>query len=222
MDFELKLPANIIVAGASGSGKTTFIKKVLLPKIKPQYDKLIICSSTLSINHDFDNYKEDNDKIYKVEDDIEECVMEVIDRQKEFYKMYNSGFLKEKQIPRIVILLDDLCNSRIFSPNGFLTKWSIKTRHYKISLIITTQRIAAIGRQLRCNSAVMVLFSVMSFTELERMMMECVSKKYHKKMQEVLLDIYSKDYNYLISNNREQNIKKRIYKNGTEQIDFDS
>ena len=221
MDFDLKLPANIIVAGASGSGKTTFIKNVLLPKIKPQYDKLIICSSTLSINHDFDNFKEDNNKIYKVEDDIEETVMEIIDNQKYFYKLYNQGLLKEKQIPRIVILLDDLCNSRIFSPNGFLTKWSIKTRHYKISLIITTQRIAAIGRQLRVNCAILVCFSVMAFTELERIILECVSKKYHKKMTDILLDIYSKDYNYLISNNREQNIKKRIWKNGTELIEFE-
>jgi len=70
------------------------------------------------------------------------------------------------------------------------------------------------------NCGLFVCFSVMAFTELERVMLECVSKKHHKQFQEILLKIYNEPYNYLVSNNREQAINKRIWKNGTEMIEF--
>jgi hypothetical protein len=219
--IDIILPCNIIIAGSTMSGKSYFIINNLLPKILPQIDRLIICSSTLSINNDYkQKYAENGKTIFHIEKNIQESVKEIFQTQKDFYKLRNEGVLKNDQIPSIAIICDDLCNNPLFYPNGYLSKESIRSRHYKISIIITTQRICAIGRVLRLNSAYFICFSTMNYTELERVMLEFCPKKYHKQMQDKLMEIYSIKYNYLLTDNRQQDIGKRIYKNGNELIEF--
>ena len=218
---ELTLPANILLAGASGSGKSYWTRHTLLPIIKGQYDILVICSPTLDVNGDYDFIEEKPNKIFKVQHNIPQAIAELIDSQADLFKQFNSKIIKRDQIPRICVILDDCLSSNVFDDRGILSKFAIKSRHYQMSFICMTQRIAGISRQFRINCSYFTGFSVMCYSELERIVMEYVPKKFQKGFQDKLIDLYDTKYNFIFINNREQQISNRLFKNGTELIQFD-
>lgn len=205
---QIKLPTNILVAGSTGSGKSRFILDHLLPALKGQYDVLVIVSPTLKVNHDYDGYEEDEETIFKIDEKINEAIAEMIDTQKKFYKQAEQGFIKEKDIPSVLIILDDCLNH--INTNKVLNKFSIMSRHYKMSWLITTQRLASIPRQLRINCSHMFAFSMLNYSEFERIGMEYIPKKYHKGFQERLLDAYQEPYNFIYFNCKETNPLLRV------------
>jgi len=218
--MNITLPANILLAGATMSGKSHFTNKTLLPALKGQFDVLIICSPTLDVNGDYDHITDDQKTVFKISENIPEAISELIHSQQKLFKSMNQKMITKDQIPRILVILDDCLGNKIFDDRGILSKFAIKSRHYRMSFICMTQRIAGISRQYRVNSAYVFLFSVMNFTEIERFILEMVPKKFQKGFQEKLIDIYSTKYNFVFVNSREQSIKKRIFKNGTDLIEF--
>lgn len=219
---KIKLPGTIILAGATKSGKSYYCKNTLMPLLKGQYNTLIICSPNLNINHDYDFIEADDKRIWKINSRISDAVEEVISSQQKIFELRELEMIKDKDIPRILIILDDCIGERILrGERSLMAKFGIQSRHYYISFVIMTQRIASLPRQLRINSGYMICFSVMNYTELERIVLEYCPKKYHKQFQEKLIDIYSIPYNFLFIDNFERNIRQRIHLNGTELLSFE-
>ena len=219
---KIKLPANIVLVGSTGSGKSYGFKHKILPMLEGQYDKLIICSPTLNVNGDYDDFEADEKTIFKVEDDISGEIKGLIKQQKLIFKSYQKGHIKKNQIPRLLVVLDDCLNETMFDSNrGFLPKFAIMSRHYYISFVIMAQRAKGVPRTLRINSAYMFLYTVLNYSELEAIIEEYIPKKFKKQFLDKCLEIYSVKYNHLFINNRNQNIHERIYLNGTELIKFE-
>lgn len=218
---EIQLPANILLIGSTKAGKSHYCKHTLLPALAGQFDKLIICSPTLNVNGDYDYLRSDDKTIFKVQENITEAVSELIDSQKKMFQQKQMGMLKKEQIPRLLLIIDDCLGERLLDgERSLLSKFAVKSRHYLISMIIMSQRVNAIPRQLRLNSGYFIAFTVSGYSELERIMMEYVSKKYHKVFQNKMIDIFTTPYNHLFIDNFERDITQRMYKNGSELIDW--
>ena len=154
----LTLPANILLCGASGAGKSFWTRHTLIPILKDQYDILVICSPTMDINGDYDFIEEKPNKVFKIQHNIPQAIEELIDSQIELFKQFNSEIIKKNQIPRICCILDDCLSSNVFDDRGSLSKFAIKSRHYLMSFVCMTQRLAGISRQFRINCAFFLLF----------------------------------------------------------------
>ena len=218
----ITLPATIILAGATKSGKSYFCKNTLMPLLKGQYTHLVICSPNLNVNHDFDFVKDNDKNVFKVSNNISTAVGEMIDSQKKIFEMREMDLIKDKDIPRILCILDDCIGESILrGERSLMARFGIQSRHYYMSFVIMTQRIAGLPRQLRINAAYMIAFSVMNYTELERLVLEYCPKKFHKQFQKKLIDIYSIPFNFLFIDNFERKIKDRIYVNGVERVEWE-
>jgi len=87
-------------------------------------------------------------------------------------------------------------------------------------MVIMSQRVNAIPRQLRLNAGYFIAFTVSGYSELERIMTEYVSKKYHKQFQDKMIEIFTTPFNHLFVDNFERDITKRMFKNGEEIVDW--
>lgn len=189
--------------------------------LKGQYDRLVIFSPTLDINGDYDFLEEDDNTIFKVSSKIFEATNELIQSQTNFFKQVKEGFLEKENVPRVVLIYDDCLNNRVFNDKGPISQFAIKARHYKISIIATTQRIAGISRQFRINCSHCIFFSVMNYSELERIILEQVPQKYKKIVQEKLMDLFKMDYAFIHINNKIRDPLNRFFINGTDPLSLD-
>jgi hypothetical protein len=175
------------------------------------------------LNGDYNHIEADDKKVFKVSENISFAVEELIGSQRKLFDMREMGMIKDKEIPRILLILDDCISERILmGERSSMAKFAIKSRHYYISTILMTQRVNAVPRQVRLNSAYFVCFSVMAFSELERVMMEYCPKKYHKNFQDKMIRLFQVPFNYLFVDNFERDITKRVYENGDVLIDWEA
>jgi len=220
---EIKLPANILLVAMTNGGKSYYCSHTLLPQIGKQIDRLVIMSPTLELNGDYDHIEADDKSVFKVSRNISGAFEEIIQSQSSLFDSYKMGMIKKSQIPQVCVILDDCISERILrGESSVVSKFAIKSRHYRISLIIMSQRINALPRQLRLNCKYFICFSVAGYSELERVMLEYVPKAYHKLFQNKMIEIFSVPYNHLFIDNFERDIRKRMYLNGEEMIDWSS
>jgi len=218
---DIKLPSNILIGGSTAAGKSFYLRNTLLPSLKGQYDVLVVFSPTMDVNGDYDYLKEDEKTIFKVSNRIYEATEEIIATQTKMFKQAKEGFIVKDDIPRVLLIYDDCLNSRVFNDKGLLSKFAIKSRHYKVSILVTTQRIAGISRQFRLNCSQYIFFSVLNYSELERIVLESVPKKYQKGIQDRLIDLYKTDFAFLFVNNRVRDPSKRFFISGETLMEFE-
>lgn len=211
--FEIQIPFNMIIAGHTNSGKTYLLKQILR-SIIPEFDIIVIMSQTLHLNDDFEEWKENTNPkrgpiIYKYDDHFETHLKQIIEESRGLVER------NKEDAPDVLIVFEDQANQPITAFQGAIDRFALLSRHHKISMIITTQRIAAIGRTIRLNTRYMVMFNASNFSELERFLEENVSQKYKKAIREHAEDIYSQPYTYVLIRNFETNHSKRLFINGT-------
>lgn len=216
----IKLPTNILLTANTKGGKSHYAINTLLPLLKGQYDVLVICSPNL-LNGDYDKFIADDKTIFKVGKKITQAVDELIESQEKLFKMKKEGLLKQTQIPRILIILDDCLGQALLKgENSLMSSFAIRSRHLLMSFVIMTQKLRGMPRQVRLNCGYMVLFSVSNYSELEQVLDEYVCRKYRKAFREYVLELYKTPYNHLFISNFVSNPLERIWVNGTDQVDF--
>ncbi len=222
---DIKLPSTTTIYAQTGAGKTHFIKNTLMPLLKGQYDVLVIMCPTMNLTNDYDWIEEDEppsnckdrvQTIFKISENISDSLQEIIETQTKLIDESKSEVIEEDQVPRILIILDDCLGSKILKQNGMLNKFSAKSRHYKISFIITSQTMNGIPTTLRINSKYVICMSVASYTELEKVALRYVPKKHQREFQKTIEELFDEKYNYIFIDNSEQRISLRLWKNGTE------
>jgi hypothetical protein len=217
-----KVPLTICITGSTGCGKSTYAKKILREELIPQLDWVILLSTTDQYNHDYDFLPENLDsesdklKVAKIYKDHDIVIDEVIDSQSDL--MLNN---KKKDVPQILMLFDDMIGSSSMSRFGSkLDIFSAKSRHLNISMIFISQRISAISRTIRLNSAIFVIFSSFNYSEVESFISQYIPKKFKKKVLDKLNTIFNVKYNYLLANNKNPKINERLLINGVKPLDF--
>lgn len=212
----IELPCNILIVGCTTVGKTHLTKRLLRGELKDDIDYLVIVSTTNDISDDFDEKEfPSGDHISKFNSsaDVERVIEDLCVSQKQIMKTFG-----RKEMPSIMVVIDDCTNTRALAFKGYLDKMSVKLRHFNISTMLLVQRLASAPRTYRLNCKYSILFSCSNFTELEKYIQEFVSKKYHKKLREMVISIYDEPYNFILSKNFSKKITERLYLNGTKLI----
>lgn len=226
--IDIQVPSIISMYGQTASGKTYRLKELLKNELKNKYDYIYIFSPTLKLSKDFDEpeFKETDGKkkspigAHIKHFDDPSTFLNLI---KEIYKAQDNlkrNYPKE-EVPQICLIIDDcIAQGGILKFGGFLDSKSISTRHWNVSLIILSQRIAGVGRNLRLNSSYCILFSCFNYSELERYMLEYIPQKYKASFSKELEEIFNVPYNYILCNNKETRLFDRLLLNGKDKIDL--
>lgn len=209
----------MLIVGATLAGKSHLTKKLITGQLKDQIDYLIIVSSTNDISDDFNEQEFPTGEFiskFNSPSDVEKVIEDVCVSQKGIMKTEG-----REEMPSVLVVIDDMTNTRALAFKGYLDKMSVKLRHYNISTMLLVQRLASAPRTYRLNCKYSILFNCSNFSELEQYIAQFVPKKYHKPLREKIIDIYNEPYNFIITLNFHGEIKNRLYKNGEELIEFD-
>jgi hypothetical protein len=176
-------PFVFVISAKIGSGKSVMLAR-LLHDVYPQYFKRVyFCSANILVNDD-SGLKEIKDLAYRnqfrlaqermyttfndsimeeILKDIKECKKEMKEQEKKDYNEDDYHFL---------IVADDVSQS--FLPiKSLIVKTILKTRHLKLSLIITTQRYRNISTPIRGQITKFVCFQTQNKFEVEAIAESC-------------------------------------------------
>jgi len=219
---EIKLPANIVITGATMSGKTCLTTKLIKEQLIKQIDYLIFFSPTIEYSQDFGDFQETleedrnslNVKKYTNPDNYKSIIKQIVTNEQSLFKSMED----KKTIPKILFVFDDLVNHNILTYRGVVDVLSTKSRHLNISMIVLVQRISAIPKTFRLNSKYVFFFSAVNFLELEQILEQYCSKKYKKSIQAMIEKIFTKKYQFILAENFQSNQKDRLWLNGEKNI----
>lgn len=221
------IPSIWCVVGSTKSGKTYLSKKIIRELIATgPIHNVFIFSPTLDLSGDWADFpdtpkwdlrKEGRIKKFEKVDEFNSLIKDVFKQQEDIIKKHG-----KKHTPHVLLVLDDCCGTKLLSFGGYLDRISISMRHFNISCIVISQRLAGIPRQLRINSSYVILLSNYNMSEVEQFLEQFVLKKNKKYLHSIISDIFSEKYNYLISDNLNPVISQRLVKNGHEVIQWDA
>lgn len=210
--LEIEKPFTMIIAGHTMCGKTHLMKDIL-KKVFNDFDAIFILSKTLNLNGDFNEFEENFDiseppLLYKYDNNFKQVTQKIVDEAEKLV-------LKDKDdAPDILIIYEDQANTSLTQFKGILDTFSLLSRHYKISMIVTTQRITAIGKTIRLNAKYFILFNCSNFSELEKFVEENVSKFTRKRLYRAIDEIFHKKYSYIFVKNFHPIPNERLLING--------
>lgn len=157
-------PFLLTIVAPVRSGKTVFLNNLIYNPhfgYKKIFSNIYFLSPTV-FNDDSGRFIKEDDEIVKISDHLEnldgilQSIVELQDAE---------GDEKEN----ILIILDD-CLGFLKKQNGFFNNFMSRYRHYKISLIITTQHFKALSVINRINTGYYIFFH--SFNKKEQLNIE--------------------------------------------------
>lgn len=209
-------PGLTLFCGSTGSGKTVSICNVLSKKsmLSGYFDKIIVFSLSPcpmlidALQLDKKNF---------IQDDDPSKVQSILDQQKKLIE--NDKF---EHVPHILIILDDIIQSRTFLRSKVLSELAFAGTHSKISTWIATQSYMAVPRNIRVNCHACLLFSGCKLSELDRYESEWGSQYLNKKQFRKLVQYALRDnYDFLFANNCNPDRSRKFMKGFHEAILID-
>ena len=215
-NYSMIPPGLTLFCGSTGSGKTVCICNILSKKsmLKNYFDKIIVfCLSPCPMIKDCVGL-DDKDII---EDDDPEKLRIILEKQKKLVKEepFNT-------IPHILLILDDIAQSRTFLRSKFIQELAFAATHSKISVWLTTQSYMQVPRNIRINAHAILLFSGCKLTEIDRYEAEYGSQYLNKRdFRKLVKYAISDDYDFLFANNTNPNRAEKYSKGFYEKIIID-
>jgi hypothetical protein len=188
-----KFPFAAVCVGARHSGKSNLTKNLFLRKelygkhFRP--NDIIIISPTLGLDDSYDEFKTVN----KFNEFSEKILEDILESQKKNISMYG-----KKRTPWVVVILDDLADDKkAYKNGGFLEKFFLRGRHYKINIWVNSQKITSIGRSIRVNATQFIMFEPVNASEIDFFLHENSNKKEKDNLQSELEDLWKDKYTFL-------------------------
>ena len=196
--------------GARRSGKSFLMKKLLKGDMKGIFkeENIFILCPTIDLNDDFDDFP----LARKYTDPDPAVIQAVMDEQ-----LYNIKTYGRKRTPEVLIIFDDCADNNIIRFGSILDTLAVRGRHFKINVMVSSQRMSAVSRTARLNSDYFIVFSPYNFSEAEQFFEQYVAKKDRKKMIDKLKDIWDVDYAFVVVDNSERRQSRKL-KEGFEKI----
>lgn len=210
--FAFEIPFNMMLAGHTGSGKTTLMRRIL-KQVWTEFTYVFLMSRTLRLNDDYKEFPENKNAallpfVKHFPDEFAHETKKIIDRQSDLIEE------SREDAPDILIVYEDQANTQLTQFRGMLDQFALVARHHKISMIFSTQRITAIGRTIRLNTKYFILFPQSNFTEMEQFLEECIPSKYRKLLRDHVEDIFFKKYIFLLVDCFNAILRDRLWING--------
>lgn len=228
--LELTPPFVITISASRGSGKSTLIRRMLDENLQKQFHYIVFVSPTLDLNDDYKSIdkgyclklpkppkppsgvplggRPPPEQIVRISNtvDFDRAIKEIMATQTDIVKEHG-----KKKTPQVLIIADDVIDSKILRFGGNLDKIAERGRHMNISLIISTQRITSVSRSIRLNSDFFIVFRPWNYTEVERWLSEFIPRKKRAMFEEWLNSVFTEPYMFLVVNNRTKSIDERFY-----------
>jgi hypothetical protein len=196
-----KVP-RLLILGPSGSGKTqlmvSMIKDMYIDKHGDSvYQRIYIFSPSIWIDPAWAPVREFVKDKLGVDDKDEQCffdkfdaqaLTEIVATQKKVIELQRAR--KMKKLYQILVVLDDLADSRVAMHSNHLIQAFLKGRHVMQSTWVSVQKLRAVDNAIRVNATDMVVFRLRSNQEL-RAFLEESSAVFGWKILEVM-------YNYAV------------------------
>lgn len=199
-----KPPFRWSIIGASHSGKTNMLCNLFRKNFYGKFwkkDNIFVFSPTVELD---DKLKECIPSNNFYDEFNPEILQEIYDQQHGIKKTLGPG-----KMPDVLVILDDCLGTGAFQRNSIITKYIHKTRHYKVSMIYTSQLLKGLGTNIRANSDVISIFRCTNFSEVDKILDETSDKQGRKRMRDILVKIFEIPYNFLHINYQVKDLKKR-------------
>jgi hypothetical protein len=182
-----------LIVGATKSGKSNLIKNLLLNKafLKNIFHKhhIFLFCGTARLNRDFEGLVE-KENVY--EDFDTEIIRKLMKEQEENIEEYG-----RKNTPHILLIFDDLAyGGALHSDTSLLNKLCMNGRHYKISIIVTTQALKLVSPKTRANATLVSMFAS-NENELEKFMNDYMSHRIKRRIEDLVYDHLDQKYNFV-------------------------
>lgn len=189
--------------GARRSGKSTLMKKLLKGEMKGKFkeENIFILCPTVDLNDDFDDFP----KARKYVEPDPAVIQAIMDEQKHNIKTYG-----KKRTPEVLIIFDDCADNRIIAFGGILDTLATRGRHFKINVMVSSQRMSAISRTARLNSDYFIVFSPYNFSEAEQFFEQYIAKKDRKKLISKLQEIWDEPFTFVVVDNSERRQSQKL------------
>jgi hypothetical protein len=208
-DFDLPdvFPNNaftFLITAPTRSGKSVGIVNLLYHNnlnFKKQFSEIYYISPTVQLDDTLRAVMKDDD-IIKIDDfesleNLDTILNEIVKEQKE---------TPEDDRENVLIILDDCID--YLKKSKVLANLATKNRHYKISLVITTQSFRSVASTLRKNATCHLIYKIYNKKELEAITEEIGLNfdnfiKHYEKATE-------KPYSFLYANCRQMELYERF------------
>lgn len=168
-------PFLLTIHGPVRSGKSVFLTNLLYNKAfnySNLFKQIYFISPTIMNDASLYLASEDDELVILTDvDDIDSTIETIVEEQVKEVKANSQKQKKHQTDQNILIILDD-CLGAFRSRGGYLNSFLSRYRHYKISLIITTQSFKMISTIQRYNSGFYILFRTFNNKEKENVIEE--------------------------------------------------
>lgn len=195
------------LVGARRSGKSTLIKKLLKENIigksrdKIKEENVFIICPTINLDDGWNEFP----TAKKYENPDPTIIQAIINEQ-----LYNIGNYGKKRTPEVLVILDDCADNNILRFGGIIDTLAVRGRHYKINVIVSSQRMSAISRTVRLNSDYLIFFSPYNLSELEQVAEQYFLKQDRKEYMKKIQQIFETPFNFLVIDNSERQPTKKL------------
>lgn len=138
--LKFEFPSNMIIIGATGSGKSFAFKNLFYYHFRDKFDVVYLFGSTVNLSNDYDYIPDE----YKFDVYSPEMVMKIIQVAEHQVKNGNKK--------RIAIIFDDSINFVSFQNNRLYDGLFSKSRHLGISVFVIIQHIKFCSPCIRNNT----------------------------------------------------------------------
>lgn len=142
------------------------------------------------MNKDIEYYEKDLEIQYQ-ESIQTDFINEIINRNKYITEEFGKQFSD-----KILMIFDDSIEGKIFKKEIF-KKLVFKSRHYNISIIITSQSYFQLPKPIRLNMSYLILFETANKKELESIYNENANTLTNKQFYKLVEDVFEIPYNFL-------------------------
>lgn len=154
-----QIPFLLTIFAPVRSGKSVLVMNLIYVMYKKCFDQIVFFSPTVSHDKTTRILWEDPD-VVKIDKDlqhIDSMIKAIVERQEEKH---------EDERKHILIVLDDCLG--LMKREGYLTNLCSRYRHYKLSIIITSQNFRSLPPIVRNNSTAVILFKTSNDKELKK------------------------------------------------------
>lgn len=199
----------MVISAPRGSGKSSLTRSMIKNLFQKEYDYCFLYSPSLDLNDDYSMFNNQNPAKGMIMNKYSDEAKYSTDVQKVIETQIGYTLKDKKDRPDILLVLDDVLESRLLRINSWLSTLSHRGRHMAISVIISLQKIRGIPRTIRLNVDIWVLFRINNYSELEQMILEFIPKHKHKQARELIESVFNEKYKY-ITINSQQDPKTRV------------
>lgn len=217
MDFEYEHPFNMILAGHTKAGKTYLLEQIVKRNFL-KWDYIVVLGPTVKFSGDYDylqvneNYEKGHVVVkYDKEEQYEGIIHSISNQQRHLIDEERAG---RGTAPDVLLIIEDCLHKEIVDQRGILAQLVTWSRKIKLSIVLTTQKIAGLDRTIRLNTKYFICFNCPNFTELERFLEEFLPPLYHKAFKKYVCEIFNEKYNFILIDVFNPHILEKFLVNG--------